>query len=98
SLTPSAGECRIGAFGGSFIYDHEVSDHDSWVSNLERLNPHLEVLNFGVTSYGADQSFLRYQTEGAKYQPRVVMIGVTAIDIRSVVSSYSPFIFPNNEL
>lgn len=35
----------------------------------------VEVLNFGVSAYGMDQSFLRWQSLGKNYRPHIVIFG-----------------------
>ena len=66
---------RIAAFGPSFTFGDEVPDHFAWPVVLEQSYPDLEAMNWGVSGYGTDQSFMRYENEGMLYQPDIVLIG-----------------------
>ena len=83
---------RIAAFGDSFIYGNEVDTPDSWPVYLERELARTEILNFGVGGYGTDQAWLRYQKEGRRFKPRLVLIGFVPDDIRRNVNVYRRFL------
>ncbi len=91
SLEKPAGVLRIGTFGPSFTHGDEVSDGDTWQAQMEQTRPELEVMNWGVGGYGTDQAFLRYQTQGAAYQPHIVIIGFEEDNIRRNVNRFRPF-------
>ena len=63
------GVTRIAAFGDSFVHGDEVTTEQAWPAQLEGLDSDLEVLNYGVTGYGIDQAMLRYEREGARFEP-----------------------------
>jgi hypothetical protein len=94
ALDPPTGLQRIAAFGDSFTYCAEVSRDDCWVTRLERSWPQTEIMNFGVTGYGPDQAWLRYQRDGLPYRPCAVLIGYFSEDIDRVVNRFRPFIDP----
>lgn len=91
---PLNGNIRISTFGDSFTHCDEVANKDTWQEKLADLEPHLEVLNFGVGGFGLDQAFLRYQTEGVSYRPDIVIIGFMSENICRIVNTYRPFYYP----
>lgn len=82
---------RIGTFGPSFTHCDEVPDQATWQAQIERARPDLEVMNWGVGGYGTDQAFLRYKTQGAVYQPNIVIIGFEEDNLRRNVNRFRPF-------
>ena len=93
TLAPLPGRLRIAAFGDSFTHSSDVPDNAAWEVILERLDPRLEVLNFGVPGYGTDQAYLRYRELGVRFQPQVVLIGFMSDNISRIVNVYRPFFF-----
>jgi hypothetical protein len=91
---PPAGVVRVAAFGDSFVHGDEVTTEEAWATQLERLTPDLEVLNYGVGGYGLDQALLRYRRDGATLAPHVVLIGVIADDVLRGVNVFRPFLAP----
>ncbi|HEX3246725.1 MAG TPA: hypothetical protein VHX16_15065 [Chloroflexota bacterium] len=85
---------RLASFGDSFTFCDEVNNSECWASALEQEWPGVEVLNFGVPAYGPDQAWLRYQRDGAKYQPCGVIIGYMVENIHRVVNRFRPFYRP----
>jgi hypothetical protein len=80
---------RIAAFGDSFTHCDEVAIEDSWERQLEgELGSQVEVLNFGVPSYGTDQALLRYREQGRAFHPDVVVLGMAIIDIKRNVNVF----------
>jgi hypothetical protein len=98
SIQPPASVIRIAVFGDSFTHGDDVSNADAWPRQLEDLSPNLEVLNFGVGGYGTDQALLRYETEGARFRPHVVLMGFHEENIHRVVSVFRLFYFPTSGL
>ncbi len=98
SPQPGSGEFRLLAFGDSFTWSHGVKDAQTWPALLEQTHPRLEVLNYGVTGWGPDQAFLRYQHEARGRQARVVLIGVLSENIARVVNRFRPFYLPSAAL
>jgi len=92
SRTPDAGITRVAAFGDSFVYANEVANDDAWSAQLERRNPRLEVLNYGVGGYGVDQAYLRYRMEGQALAPHAVLMGFVADDLGRLVNVYRRFL------
>ncbi len=80
-LAPPADRLRIALFGDSFT---QGSFEAGWWRALETgmnaLGDKAEVLNFAVGGYGIDQAFLRWQKDGAKYRPHIVILGFLADD------------------
>ena len=90
-LKKPSGIIRIGTFGPSFTHGDEVSDSETWQAQMEAAHPELEVMNWGVGGYGTDQAFLRYRTQGAAYQPDIVIIGFEEDNMRRNVNRFRPF-------
>lgn len=83
---------RIGAFGPSFTHGDDVSDGYSYPAQLESMRDDLEVMNWGVGGYGTDQAYLRYHTEGAAYQPDIVLIGFEEDNVSRNVNRFRTFL------
>ena len=76
-----ADRLRIALFGDSFTQGNYRTGW--WRVLEEQLNAagvKCEVLNFGVGGYGMDQAYLRWQRDGAPWQPHVVIFGFFAED------------------
>ena len=95
SLNPPENVVRISTFGDSFTHGDEVKNEETWQEKLNSLEPNLEVLNFGVNGYGLDQSFLRYQKDGVKFNSHIVFIGFLSENILRNINIFRPFYMPN---
>jgi hypothetical protein len=93
-LAPPTGVLRIATFGDSYTHGDDVSNENTWQEFLTTFESNLEVLNFGVPGYGLDQAFLRYQKNGKRYQPHIVLIGFMTTDIFRHVNVFRPFYIP----
>ena len=82
---PDQGVIRIALFGDSFTRDSKVQFEQSWGYLLEQsMNDaglRVEVMNFGVSGYGIDQAYLRWELEGQSYHPDVVILGFYPAEI-----------------
>jgi hypothetical protein len=94
---PPPGIIRLAAFGPSFTHGDEVGDDQTWEAQLEQARPELEVMNWGVGGYGTDQAYLRYKTEGAAYQPHIVIIGFEEENTSRNVNRFRSFYRPGTE-
>jgi hypothetical protein len=90
-----AGKTRIALMGDSFTFGHEKYE-DTWGYLLEEaLGSEFQVLNFGVGGYGVDQVYLRYEKDVRKWNPKIVIYGVTSHALIRTMIVY-PFVsFPN---
>ena len=91
ATVPESTVLRIATVGDSFTFCSQVSNERTWQVQLQRLEPRLELLNFGVPAYGIDQAFLRYQREVASYDSHAVLIGFFTENIHRHVNRYRPF-------
>lgn len=98
ALDPPPGIIRIASFGDSFTHCDDVRNDETWQAAMERADPRLEVLNFGVSGYGLDQAYLRYREEGIPFRPEIVLIGYMSENINRNVNTYRPFYFPGTGL
>ncbi|HEX6884005.1 MAG TPA: hypothetical protein VF530_11535 [Planctomycetota bacterium] len=87
---PPQGVRRILTFGDSFTHCDEVGNAETFQAQLEGLEPGLEVLNFGVSSYGSDQAWLRYRRDGKDLGAEVVCLGLMLENIGRNVNRYRP--------
>ncbi|HEX2222823.1 MAG TPA: SGNH/GDSL hydrolase family protein [Thermoanaerobaculia bacterium] len=92
---PEADAVRLAAFGDSFTYGGDVADRDALPEALARLDPGIDVANYGVPAYGLDQAFLRYLKERGAARPEVVIIGYLSENICRNVSVFRPFYNPS---
>ncbi len=87
---PAPGKRRVLTFGDSFVFCDEVAAEASFQQQVEELEPALEVLNFGVSGYGTDQAWLRYQRLGRGLGAEVVCVGLMLENIGRNVNRYRP--------
>jgi hypothetical protein len=96
---PDRGVVRVAAFGDCLTFGEGVAIEDSWVARLERLEPHLEVLNFGVDGYGLDQCYLRYLASlDAISGHSVVFITFVSSNIYKSLNVFRPFYAYDHDL
>ena len=72
-----------------------MADRDSYPEALARLDPGIDVANYGVPAYGLDQAFLRYLKERGAARPQVVILGYLSENICRNVGVFRPFYNPN---
>jgi hypothetical protein len=94
-LSPPKNVVRISTFGDSFTHGDEVENKHTWQEKLNHFDSNLEVLNFGVNGYGLDQTFLRYQKDGIKFNSHIVLIGFLSENILRNINVFRPFYMPN---
>jgi len=92
------GKLRIVTLGDSFTFGDEVSDNETYSSDLATMLPNTEVLNLGVSGYGHDQMLLYFQEEGVKYHPDVVILGYVSFDADRNLHLFGAFEKPKFEL
>lgn len=91
---PESNALRLAAFGDSFTFGGDVADRDAYPEALARLDPGIDVANYGVPAYGLDQAFLRYLKERGAARPQVVILGYLSENICRNVSVFRPFYNP----
>ena len=97
-IQPPADTLRIALFGDSFTAGDDSTDEAAW-SHLLEINLNLagirtEVLNFGVSAYGMDQSYLRWRYQGVEYSPDIVVFGLQAENLDRNVNVFRQLIHP----
>ena len=68
------GKRRVVMLGDSIAFGYGVGDNETSSRQLERIDPTLEVVNLAVQGYGTDQELLRFEREGLRFQPDVVIL------------------------
>lgn len=86
---------RIALIGDSMTFGYEVQCQDSWAHELEGLlQPHAQVLNFGVSAYSLHQALLRYEKDVRPWHPQVVVIGISSQMLARINSIYPVLMNP----
>lgn len=98
SPTPPPGVFRAETFGDSFMVGADVEVEKTWQALIEREDPSLEVMNFGVSGYGTDQAVLRYLTEGRAFAPDVVILSTITENALRCQTTFRPFYLPSTGL
>lgn len=102
SMAPQPGVLRIALFGDSYTHGDDVPFENSWgyylENNLEENGIQAEVINFGVSAYGTDQAFLRWQKLGRKLSPDIVILGFDAENVNRNVNLIRPIYKPSTRL
>jgi hypothetical protein len=81
---------RVALLGDSFTFGVEVRYQDTWGSRLDSLlGPDTQVLNFGVSAYGVDQAYLRYERDVRPWKPDVAVLAMIDHDLERTMSVYS---------
>lgn len=77
---PSQSPFKILTVGDSFVFGDQVSDHQTWPSELERISG-LKVINGGVFGYGIDQIVMRAETLIPVLEPKAFILSFTPDDV-----------------
>jgi hypothetical protein len=86
---------RVALVGDSMTFGWEVRCEETWGHLLEGLlQPHVQVLNFGVVGYGLNQAFLRYEKDVRPWHPQIVIIGISSEMIKRINSIYAELMTP----
>ncbi len=101
ALNKPEGVFRIAAVGDSCTFGLGLELEDTWPKQLEKelqkTNPSLEVINFGVMGYNTPQEAERIQDKVLKYSPDLIIIGYSLNDIgvlsrqRTVLATYKGY-------
>ncbi len=77
-ITKPAGVQRVVVFGGSQVFDQNVSGHKDWPQAagdlLNKRGLHVEVINAGIPGHSAVDAVGRLLTEVHRWQPDVVVL------------------------
>ena len=65
---------RVAFIGDSFVWGYDVEQHERFTDLIQKKLPEWEILNFGVSGYGLDQTFLMIQEIYDDYQPDLVFL------------------------
>ena len=102
ALVGPAGVLRIALFGDSFTFGDEVPAEQTWAAALARgiaaRGIAAEVLNFGVNAYGTDQAYLRWQRDGRRFHPDVVIYGFQPENVLRDLNVFRPLYFNGTEV
>ena len=97
-----ANTLRIVCIGDSFTFGSDVEDVETWVATvdveLNRSGQRVEVLNFGVPGYGADQAALMLELRALEWDPDLVIWGLFQGDLARNLRAFSFAAKPKFEL
>jgi len=79
---------RIVVIGDSNGFGWGVPWERTFSGILDRELEDAEVINLALAGYGLDQSYLRFQAEGAAYAPDLVVIQSTANDFEEIMYAF----------
>jgi len=82
---------KIATFGDSFAFCRQVSDHQTWQSNLAK-KFNINVQNFGVGNYGLDQAFLRYSLCELSNDTKIIIVMFVPETICRVQSQWKHYL------
>lgn len=93
---------KIMIFGDSYAHGDEVDFSGTIGRILEKLYTdngiNVEVLNFGVSGYGMDQAYLRWEMVKHKYKPDFVIFGVQFENVKRNINIIRPLYSPITEI
>jgi hypothetical protein len=88
---------RIAIFGDSYSHGDEVPFENTIGYYLQHLftkkNFDVEVINFGVSGYGIDQAYLRWQSTKKKFNPDIIILGVQFENVKRHINILRPFYY-----
>lgn len=94
-FSPHPAPVRVALVGDSMTFGYEVRCEETWGHVLEGLlQPHVQVLNFGVSAYGLNQAYLRYEKDVRPWHPQIVIIGISSQMIMRINSIYQELMTP----
>ena len=83
---PDPGDECVSLYGDSFTYSADVDHEDAWSNVLSRLLG-CRVANFGVSGYGTDQAYLRFEKNRSDAAP-VTILGFYPWDVLRNLTRY----------
>lgn len=99
ALEPDSGVFRVAIFGDSFTHGNDVENDSTWPAQLEQIlrakGFNVEVMNFGVMSYGPDQAYLRYLKDGKQFHPDIAVLGLQMENIWRTCNVFRPAYIAN---
>jgi len=87
---PAPERTRVVAVGDSFTFGLEVGPQETWIAELERARPELEIANLGVCGYDLLQSLQRWRRDGAHLGARELWVGFVPSQVLRNVTVYMP--------
>jgi hypothetical protein len=87
---PEPRDACVSAYGDSFVFGAEVAAQDGWVERLAHLLG-CRVANYGINSFGTDQSLVRLRRNQNDEAP-VVLLGIFPEDVMRNVNQYRAFV------
>lgn len=89
---------RLSVYGDSFTHGDGVALDDTWPEQIQRLEPRLQVLNFGVPAYGTDQAFLRFRRDGRRFEANAHVLCIWPEDVVRNINVVRFYLVPTGEI
>jgi hypothetical protein len=86
---PQAARACISAYGDSFVWGDEIPMEDGWPEQLSH-KLGCRVSNYGVSGYGTDQAYIRFERNAWDEAP-IVLLGIFPEDVMRNVNQYRGF-------
>jgi hypothetical protein len=87
---PLSDSYRIATYGDSETFGWSVDLNDTYQRRMEALDPRVEVLNFGVPGYNAQQIADRIEDTVPRYRPDLVLYLVNKNDVDAAIDVSEP--------
>lgn len=98
TATVPPGKVRVSLFGDSFTHGDGLPLTATWAHQLEQSDDALEVMNFGIPGFGADQAYLRYRRDGKAFEHSVVILAIWPEDIVRNLNVFRFYMTPQASL
>lgn len=79
------GTVRIGVLGDSFTFGSQVASEETYAALIERNVPGVEIVNFGLSGGGPDQSLLALRYKGPTLQLDALIVAPSVENVQRVV-------------
>lgn len=93
---------RIVTIGDSFTFGDEVADDETWPAQLEGLlsssGLNADVVNLGVNGYALDQAVLRFERDGVRLEPDMVILGLQPENLLRNLNVVRAIYYPGTSL
>lgn len=97
--TTNASKPTIAFFGDSLVHGDEVSDSETWVWMVQKhFQDKYHVINGGVSGYGTDQAFLRFQEMEECLSPKIAFLSYASTNLYRNINVERFFLYHRSEL
>jgi hypothetical protein len=91
-VAPEPDRVRIATYGDSETFGWSVALEDTFQRRMEQIDPRLEVLNFGVPGFNAENVAERIETTVPRFHPDLVIYLVNSNDVDDPIKISDPIL------